>query len=84
MIYGIFSRELDPGLEEPIATLIWATPRLQADVVELKNVSKVMVVSLEVGHHQQHEKSGLKLSVLTIYHIDIKFRTIDINSNCSV
>jgi vacuolar protein sorting-associated protein IST1 len=39
MIYGIFSRELDPGLEEPIATLIWATPRLQADVVELKNVA---------------------------------------------
>lgn len=32
-------KELDPGLEEPIATLIWATPRLQADVAELKNVA---------------------------------------------
>ncbi|CAG2248588.1 IST1 homolog isoform X1 [Mytilus edulis] len=32
-------KELDPGLEEPIATLIWATPRLQADVPELKIVA---------------------------------------------
>lgn len=32
-------KELDSGLEEPIATLIWATPRLQADVQELKHVA---------------------------------------------
>lgn len=33
------SRELDPGLEEAIASIIWASPRLQADVQELKLVT---------------------------------------------
>ena len=33
-------RELDPGLEEAISSIIWATPRLQADVVELKVVAE--------------------------------------------
>uniref|UniRef100_A0A0B6ZH11 IST1 homolog n=1 Tax=Arion vulgaris TaxID=1028688 RepID=A0A0B6ZH11_9EUPU len=32
-------KELDPGLEESIATIIWATPRLQADVQELRSVT---------------------------------------------
>ncbi|XP_076444666.1 IST1 homolog [Babylonia areolata] len=32
-------KELDPGLEEAIASLIWATPRLQADVMEFKAIS---------------------------------------------
>ncbi|XP_067674866.1 IST1 homolog isoform X2 [Haliotis asinina] len=32
-------KELDPGLEESIASIIWATPRLQADVQELKAVT---------------------------------------------
>lgn len=32
-------KDLDPGLEESIASIIWATPRLQADVQELKHVS---------------------------------------------
>ncbi|GFR63075.1 IST1 homolog [Elysia marginata] len=32
-------KELDPGLEESIASIIWATPRLQADVQELKSVA---------------------------------------------
>lgn len=36
-------RELDPGLEEAIASLIWATPRLQADVQELKAVSEQFI-----------------------------------------
>ena len=35
----MFYRELDPGLEEAISSVIWATPRLQADVLELKTVS---------------------------------------------
>ena len=38
-ILFLYSRELDPGLEEPIATIIWATPRLLAEVQELKVVS---------------------------------------------
>ena len=36
---SVFARELDPGLEEPIASILWATPRLQADCQELKIVS---------------------------------------------
>lgn len=32
-------KELDSGLEEAIASLIWACPRLQADVMELKAIS---------------------------------------------
>jgi len=30
--------EIDPGLEEAITTVLWATPRLSADVQELKEV----------------------------------------------
>ncbi|XP_039619234.1 IST1 homolog isoform X2 [Polypterus senegalus] len=32
-------KELDPGLQEAVSTLIWAAPRLQAEVAELKIVS---------------------------------------------
>lgn len=35
-----FFRELDPGLEEPIASIIWATPRLVAEAQELKVVTE--------------------------------------------
>jgi len=34
-------RELDPGLQEAVSTLIWAAPRLQAEVTELRTVSTV-------------------------------------------
>ncbi|XP_056090794.1 IST1 homolog isoform X2 [Rhinichthys klamathensis goyatoka] len=32
-------KELDPGLQEAVSTLIWASPRLQSEVAELKTVS---------------------------------------------
>ena len=32
-------RELDSGLAESVSTLIWAAPRLQSEVAELKIVS---------------------------------------------
>ncbi|KAL4613559.1 hypothetical protein GN956_G22743 [Arapaima gigas] len=32
-------KELDPGLQEAVSTLIWAAPRLQSEVSELKLVS---------------------------------------------
>ncbi|KAF7654892.1 hypothetical protein LDENG_00063330 [Lucifuga dentata] len=32
-------KELDPGLQEAVSTLIWAAPRLQSEVLELKIVS---------------------------------------------
>jgi len=37
-------RELDEGLEEPIATLLWAAPRLQAEVPELKIVAEQLTL----------------------------------------
>ncbi|CAH1799124.1 unnamed protein product [Owenia fusiformis] len=33
-------KDLDPGLEEAIATIIWITPRLISDVAELKTVTE--------------------------------------------
>ncbi|XP_006780339.1 IST1 homolog isoform X1 [Neolamprologus brichardi] len=33
-------KELDPGLQEAVSTLIWAAPRLQSEVSELKIVSE--------------------------------------------
>lgn len=33
------NRELDSGLAESVSTLIWAAPRLQSEVAELKIVS---------------------------------------------
>lgn len=33
-------KELDPGLEESISSLIWAAPRLQTDVQEMKAISE--------------------------------------------
>ncbi|KAK7108826.1 IST1 homolog [Littorina saxatilis] len=37
-------KDLDPGLEEAIASLIWATPRLQADVQEFRPVADELAV----------------------------------------
>lgn len=34
-------RELDPGLQEAVSTLIWAAPRLQSEVAELKIVRMI-------------------------------------------
>ena len=38
-----FFRELDPGLEESIASLIWAAPRLQTDCQEMKAISEQLI-----------------------------------------
>lgn len=32
-------RELDPGLDEAIGTLIWASPRVSNDITEFKLVN---------------------------------------------
>lgn len=34
------TKEMDDGLEEPIASIIWATPRLQSEVQELAKISE--------------------------------------------
>lgn len=36
---NIKKRELDPGLDEAIATLIWASPRVSTDIAEFKIVN---------------------------------------------
>jgi len=41
---AIFDRELDEGLEEPISSIIWATPRLQSEVQELVVVSEQLTL----------------------------------------
>lgn len=35
----VFHREMDPGLEEAIATILWASPHLVADIQEMREVS---------------------------------------------
>lgn len=42
MNFVVFLRELDPGLQEAVSTLIWAAPRLQSEVSELKIVSVIV------------------------------------------
>ena len=37
-------KELDAGIEEAVASLIWAAPRLQADVLELKVIGEILSV----------------------------------------
>lgn len=34
-----YFREMDPGLEESIATILWSAPRLSMDIPEFKEVS---------------------------------------------
>lgn len=37
-----FQRELDPGLDEAIATILWASPRISNDVQEFKLISDIL------------------------------------------
>ena len=36
---------MDPGLEEAIATILWASPRLLTDVQELREVSILILIN---------------------------------------
>ncbi|ESO12644.1 hypothetical protein HELRODRAFT_93398 [Helobdella robusta] len=44
--FGLIERmnELDPGMEEAVATIIWVAPRLSSDVAELKEVSQQLTI----------------------------------------
>lgn len=44
-------RELDPGLQEAVSTLIWAAPRLQSEVTELKIVRVFSFFNLLMDLH---------------------------------
>jgi len=36
-------KELDTGIAEPVASLVWVCPRLQSDIAELKIISDIFV-----------------------------------------
>lgn len=42
LIWFSFFRNLDEGLEEAISTIIWASPRIQTDVQEMKVISDIL------------------------------------------
>lgn len=58
----VFSfRELDPGLEEPIASVLWAAPRLQADCQELKAVSDQLIAKYGKEFGQGCQSNSLNI-----------------------
>lgn len=59
ILLPLFFREIDPGLEEAIATLIWATPRLQTDVQELKSIADELTAKYGKEFGQQCRCNGL-------------------------
>lgn len=68
----IFFREMDQGLQEALATIMWSTPRLQAEVPEFKVVSKHLNSKygkdwaqkcLSNADHHVNEKVMLRLGV---------------------
>lgn len=72
--FGLIEKmtELDPGIEEAIATLIWVTPRLSGDVQELREVSNQLTVKygkeyavmcLRNGFENVHEKVMHRMNV---------------------
>lgn len=38
---GYYQRELDPGLDESIATVLWASPRISNDIQEFKLIGDI-------------------------------------------
>ena len=49
LIVNFVFREIDPGLEEAIASILWATPRLRAEVCQaLMNCAKFHKCSVEM------------------------------------
>lgn len=72
LIVYLFFRTLDAGLAEAVSSLIWAAPRLQTDIAELKIISDQLAVKYgkpyalaarENGLNSVNEKLVHKLSV---------------------
>lgn len=57
----IVSRELDEGLEEPISSIIWATPRLQSEVQELVIVSEQLALKYGKEFAQSCRANALQI-----------------------
>ena len=58
---GCVSRELDEGLEEPISSIIWATPRLQSEVQELVVVSEQLTLKYGKEFAQSCRANALQI-----------------------
>ena len=66
-------KELDDGIAEPVSSLIWVAPRLQADVAELKIVAETLTskygkpyaeqARTATGDHRVSDKLMHKLAV---------------------
>lgn len=52
-------KTLDEGLTEAISSLIWAAPRLQADVAELKTIADQLAVKYGKPYAQAARENGL-------------------------
>ena len=55
------TRELDEGLEEPISSIIWATPRLQSEVQELVVVSEQLALKYGKEFAQSCRANALQI-----------------------
>ncbi|KAF6738090.1 IST1-like [Oryzias melastigma] len=86
-------KELDPGLQEAVSTLIWAAPRLQSEVSELKIVSEQLCAkySKEYGKLCRNNQIGTvndrlmhKLSVEAPPKILVERYLIEIAKNYNV
>ncbi|XP_001497973.2 IST1 homolog isoform X1 [Equus przewalskii] len=87
------TKELDSGLAEAISTLIWAAPRLQSEVPELKIVSNQLCAkySQEYGQLCRTNEIGTvssrlmcKLSVNTLPQVLVEQYLIEIAKNYNV
>ncbi|XP_016955556.1 IST1 homolog isoform X4 [Drosophila biarmipes] len=66
-------KELDTGIAEPVASLVWVCPRLQSDIAELKVISDIFVTKYgpqfaeqsrtATGEHYVSEKLMHKLTL---------------------
>ncbi|KAM5297225.1 IST1 homolog isoform 1-T5 [Glossophaga mutica] len=87
------TKELDPGLAESVSTVIWAAPRLQSEVPELKMVSNQLCAkySQEYGQLCRTSEIGTvsprlmcKLNVDTLPQVLVEQYLIEIAKNYNV
>lgn len=60
--FGLIEKmaELDPGIEEAVASIFWVTPRLSSDVPELKEVSQQLAMKYGKEFAETCRKNGLQ------------------------
>jgi len=60
--FGLIERmtELDAGIEEAVATIIWVTPRLSGDIQELREVSNQLTLKYSKEYAEMCLEMNLK------------------------